>query len=64
MKYFEFVNSVKILCGQDAVYNLAFELDYYNCNKPMILSDNGLKKLQIPEIVIKAMGKKNYFMYI
>lgn len=63
MKYFEFVNSVKILCGQDAVYNLAFELDYYNCNKPMILSDNGLKKLQIPEIVIKAMGKKNYFMY-
>lgn len=63
MEYFEFVNSVKILCGENAIDNISFELNYYHSKKPIILSDKGLEKLKVPNIVIKALQQKDYLLY-
>ncbi len=43
--YFEFVNSVKILSGDNAIDNIAYECDFLGCKNPLLLSDEGLKKI-------------------
>ncbi len=55
--YFEFVNSVKILCGDNAIENIAYELDFLGCKNPLLLSDEGLKKIGTVEKVIKILKK-------
>ena len=43
--YFEFNNNVKILCGDTALSNLNYELDFLGAKNPMLLSDEGLEKI-------------------
>ncbi len=43
-KYFEFINSVKICSGENALENLPYELDFLGCHNPLILSDLGVTK--------------------
>ena len=65
--YFEFVNSVKILCGDNAIENIAYELDFFGCENPLLLSDEGLKKIGTVDKVkklLKNVGIKNVFTNI
>lgn len=43
--YFEFVNSVKILSGKNAINNIPYECDFLGVKNPLLLSDDGLKKI-------------------
>ena len=52
--YFEFINSVKILCGDGALENLAYELDFLGCKTPLLLSDEGLVKVGTVDMVKAA----------
>ena len=52
--YFEFNNNVKILCGENALANLAYELNYFGSKNPMLLSDEGLKTVGTLKKVIDA----------
>lgn len=52
--YFEFINSVKILCGDGALENLAYELDFLGCKSPLLLSDEGLVKVGTVDMVKAA----------
>lgn len=52
-KYFEFINTVKILSGENALYNLKYELDFFKSKTPLILSDEGLKKVGTLDNVLK-----------
>lgn len=53
--YYEFINSVKILSGENALYNLRYELDFYKCKKPLVLSDEGLKKVGTLDEILKVL---------
>jgi alcohol dehydrogenase len=55
-KYYEFLNSVKILSGDKALENIPYELKQFNASKPIILSDAMLQKIGTVDIVIKAIG--------
>ena len=50
-KYFEFQSSAKILSGRHALENLPSELKNLGAKKPMILSDEILKKIGTLQIV-------------
>ena len=63
MIYFEFFNPVKICAGEDAIKHLNYELKALNVNKPLFLSDDGLKKLGMVDKVIKQAGLENYVLY-
>lgn len=52
--YFEFINTGKILCGDNALNNIAYELDFLGCKSPMLLSDNGLLKIGTLDVVKNA----------
>ncbi|MHA1947372.1 MAG: iron-containing alcohol dehydrogenase [Candidatus Hodarchaeales archaeon] len=41
--YFEFTNPVRIIAGQKALDNLSFELSQLQAQKPLILTDQGVK---------------------
>ena len=41
--YFEFTNPVRIVAGQKALDNLSFELSQLQAQKPLILTDQGVK---------------------
>ena len=51
--YFEFNNGVKILCGEKALGNLKYELDYLGCSAPLLLSDEGLEYAKTVDFVKK-----------
>lgn len=62
--YFEWVNSVKILCGDGAIENIPYELDFLSCKNPLLLSDDGLKKIgSVDKLVglLKGVKIKNIF---
>ncbi len=63
MEYFEFYNPVKICAGDDALKHLNYELKALCVNKPLFLSDNGLKSLGMVDKVIKQTDLKNYVLY-
>lgn len=44
-KYYEFLNSVKILSGAKALENIPYEMKMFKVKKPIILSDAILKKI-------------------
>jgi len=52
-KYFEFNNGVKVLCGEKALDNLKYELDYLGCSAPLLLSDEGLEDAKTVDFVKK-----------
>ncbi|MHA1400949.1 MAG: iron-containing alcohol dehydrogenase [Candidatus Heimdallarchaeaceae archaeon] len=53
-KYFEFQNPVKILAGKKALENLPFEFDQFNVKRPLFLTDKGVRKAGLVNIVEKA----------
>ncbi len=55
MKYFEFINSVKICSGENALENIAYELDFLGCTHPLILSDNGVKGAGVLDKVLSIL---------
>ena len=55
-KYFEFQSSAKILSGRHALENLPSELKNLGAKKPMILSDEILKKIGTLQIVTDALA--------
>lgn len=57
MKYFEFINSVKICSGKNAICNIVHELNYFNSSKPLILTDEGLFKIGTLKTVSKILEK-------
>ncbi|MBE7082105.1 MAG: iron-containing alcohol dehydrogenase [Clostridiales bacterium] len=63
MKYFEFFNPVKICAGEDAILHLNYELQSLCVKKPLLLSDEGLKKLGLVDKVIKISKLENYVLY-
>lgn len=54
-KYFEFINSVKICAGENALENIPYELNFLGCHTPLILSDAGVSKAGILDNVIKIL---------
>lgn len=63
--YFEFVNSVKILSGDNAINNIPYECDFLGCKNPLLLSDEGLKKIgsvkKFLDILKRDLKIKNIF---
>jgi len=55
MKYFEFQNAVKLLCGELALERLADELRHLKAERPLLLSDAVLAKIGTLDMVAKAM---------
>ena len=54
-KYFEFFNSVKLLCGESALERLADELEHLGSKAPMLLSDAVLAKIGTMQLVVDTM---------
>ena len=59
MAYFEFINSVKICSGENALENIAYELDFLGSHKPLVLSDNGVSKAGVLDKVSNILRKNN-----
>ena len=59
MAYFEFINSVKICSGENALENIAYELDFLGAHKPLVLSDNGVAKAGVLEKVTNILSKND-----
>lgn len=57
-KYYEFLNSVKILSGDKALENIPYEMKLFKVKKPIILSDNILKKIGTIDKVITAINNE------
>lgn len=52
--YYEFLNSVKILSGRNALENIPFELKNLGSSRPIILTDNLLAKIGLVDHVVNA----------
>lgn len=57
--YYEFMNSVKIISGEGALENIAFELMNLNASNPLILTTNSMIKNGQTKIIIKALESAN-----
>ena len=51
--YFEFDERVKICCGEGALENLGYELEFRGSKNPLLLSDEGLEKVGTIDFLIK-----------
>jgi len=58
-KYFEFYAPVKILQGEYALENLANEIQFLGCSKPLLLTDKGLRKVGVFHIVLDSLKEQN-----
>ncbi|MEO0274134.1 MAG: iron-containing alcohol dehydrogenase [candidate division WOR-3 bacterium] len=58
VRYYEFFAPVKILSGEKALENLPNEIRFLNCSKPLILTDKGLRKAGVFDIVIEALKEQ------
>lgn len=52
--YYEFLNSVKILSGRNALENIPYELKNLGAVRPIILTDNLLAKIGLVDHVVNA----------
>ncbi|HOJ64914.1 MAG TPA: iron-containing alcohol dehydrogenase [Spirochaetota bacterium] len=57
--YFEFYNPVKICAGDTALSNLSNELEFLNCKKCLIITDNGIEKSGLLKYVIDSFYNAN-----
>ena len=57
--YFEFINSVKICAGENALENIGYELQFLGCQRPLILSDLGVTNAGVLQIVLDILKKEN-----
>ncbi len=55
--YYEFFNPVKILSGHKALDNLPSELEIYNARRPMILTDTGVSRAGLVDLVLNAFAE-------
>ncbi len=55
-KYYEFLNSVKILSGAKALENIPYEMKMFGVKRPIILSDAILQKIGAIDKVITAIN--------
>lgn len=58
-KYYEFQNSAKILSGEAALENIPHELKSLGAKRPLILTDNTLKKIGTLQTVVDAISGNN-----
>lgn len=56
--YYEFYSPVKILSGEKALENLPHEIRFLNCSKPLLITDKGLRKVGVFEIVLDALKEQ------
>ncbi|HOB41963.1 MAG TPA: iron-containing alcohol dehydrogenase [Bacillota bacterium] len=54
--YYEFINSVKILSGKNALENIPAELRGFEARKPILLTDKMLVKIGLAQQVVDACG--------
>lgn len=54
-QYFEFFNPVKILSGQHALENIAFELKHLSASRPMLLTNSMLTGVGLTGLVQEAL---------
>lgn len=59
MAYFEFINSVKICAGENALQNIGYELAFLKSSHPLILSDNGVSRAGVLEKVLKILEEND-----
>lgn len=59
MSYFEFINSVKICAGENALDNIVYELSFLKCSRPLILSDSGVFNAGVLDKVIDILKKSD-----
>ncbi|NMA48794.1 MAG: iron-containing alcohol dehydrogenase [Tissierellia bacterium] len=58
-EYYEFLNSVKIISGKNAMENIPFELSNLGATKPLILTTKSMTKNGQLKIVTDSMEKSN-----
>jgi alcohol dehydrogenase class IV len=54
--YYEFANTAKVLSGEGAVNNIAFELKNLKCSRALVITNQQLRGLGIADIVLSALG--------
>ncbi len=57
--YFEFYNPVKIVSGHKALDNLPHELEQLGVNRPLIVTDPGVRAAGLLELVTAAFAESN-----
>ena len=57
MLYYEFQNSTKIISGKRSIDNIPSELNFFGCNRPLLISDEVLNKIGTVEKIVKATEK-------
>lgn len=55
MLFYEFQNSTKVISGKNSIENIPAELDFFSCTRPLLISDNVLKKIGTVEKIIKVV---------
>ena len=58
-EYYEFMNSVKIISGRNAIENIPFELSNLSSKKPLILTTKSMVKYGQLKIATDSMEKSN-----
>ncbi len=53
--YYEFYSPVKINSGQNALETIAYELHQLSANKPLIITDQGIRNAGLLELLIKIL---------
>ncbi len=53
--YYEFINSVKILSGKNALENIPRELRSFNARKPILLTDKMLVKIGLAQSLSQVL---------
>lgn len=57
--YYEFMNSVKILSGKNALENISFELENLDSERPLILTNRMLRQIGLVDVVLKSLKKSD-----
>lgn len=57
MLYYEFQNSTKIISGKRSIDNIPSELNFFGCNRPLLISDEVLNKIGTVERIVRATEK-------
>ncbi len=56
-EYYEFYSPVKINSGQDALETIPYELHQLRVKKPLVLTDQGIRKAGLLDIFLRAVGE-------
>ena len=59
---FRFYNPVKLISGDKALDSLSYELNQLKCRRPLIITDQGVQKAGLIELVRKALEGSDQFI--